>query len=396
MFVLTNKKTTFTSLFGEAMRSRGVDFTIYDDEMPDTARGATSSVYVSELQSDFKCDSKSEFINFLKKNKFKRAVVATFGSQELQVERFLNGAITLVRIPSLDNDLVTQFYVHVFSELVLQDTPNFPCSSDSSAQLTSLIKKIARTSATVLVNGPTGTGKELISNLIHYFSDRRDKALVAVNCAAIPEQMLESILFGHEKGAFTGAVQPNEGLVRAADGGTILLDEISEMPLSLQSKLLRVIQEKKVLPIGTSVEKEVDVRILATTNRNMFEAVKAGNFREDLFYRLNVFPINSSSLKDRRDDVVPIVAHILIKTFREQERLIKITEESLLCLKEYEWPGNVRELGNLIQRAMILCDNNQIEKRDLIFDAEVHFGHLNTAERLAAKLNSSKTDEVVS
>ena len=246
-----------------------------------------------------------------------------------------------------------------------------------------------------MVNGPTGTGKELISNLIHHFSERRDKAFIAVNCAAIPEQMLESILFGHEKGAFTGALQPNEGLVRAADGGTILLDEISEMPFSLQSKLLRVIQEKKVLPIGSAIEKEVDVRILATTNRNMFEAVKSGMFREDLFYRLNVFPINSSSLKERIDDVVPISAHILIKTFVEQGRLIKMSEESLLRLKDYDWPGNVRELSNVIQRAMILCDNDQIETKDLIFDSEAHFGQPNTAEILASKLKSLEKDEVV-
>ena len=395
MFVLTNKETTFTTLLGHAMCQRGVDFTIYGEENLSKSAAAPGTVYVCELESDFKADDKSKFIDFLKKNKFKRAVVATFGGQELQVERLLNGAIIIVRIPSLDNDVLKYFYIHAFSELVLGETPNFPCSSDLSGQLTSLIKKIANTSATVLVNGPTGTGKELISNLIHHFSERRDKAFIAVNCAAIPEQMLESILFGHEKGAFTGALQPNEGLVRAADGGTILLDEISEMPFSLQSKLLRVIQEKKVLPIGSAIEKEVDVRILATTNRNMFEAVQSGLFREDLFYRLNVFPINSSSLKERIDDVVPISAHILIKTFVEQGRLIKMSEESLLRLKDYDWPGNVRELSNVIQRAMILCDNDQIETKDLIFDSEAHFGQPNTAEILASKLKSLEKDEVV-
>lgn len=395
MFVLTNIETTFTTLLGHAMCQRGVDFTIYGEGNLSQSAAAPSTVYVCELESDFKADDKSKFIDFLKKNKFKRAVVATFGSQELQVERLLNGAIIIVRIPSLDNDVLKYFYIHAFSELVLRETPNFPCSSDLSGQLTSLIKKIANTSATVLVNGPTGTGKELISNLIHHFSERRDKAFIAVNCAAIPEQMLESILFGHEKGAFTGALQPNEGLVRAADGGTILLDEISEMPFSLQSKLLRVIQEKKVLPIGSAIEKEVDVRILATTNRNMFEAVKSGLFREDLFYRLNVFPINSSSLKERIDDVVPISAHILIKTFVEQGRLIKMSEESLLRLKDYDWPGNVRELSNVIQRAMILCDNDQIETKDLIFDSEAHFGQPNTAEILASKLKSLEKDGVV-
>ena len=183
---------------------------------------------------------------------------------------------------------------------MLQNQPNLPCASEQSAKLVNLVRKISVTDATVLINGPTGSGKEVLSSLIHAFSNRSDKPFIALNCAAIPDQMLESILFGHEKGAFTGAVQANQGLVRAADTGTILLDEISEMPLNLQSKLLRVIQEKQVLPIGSSSEVEVDVRIIATTNRNMFNEVKLGNFREDLFYRLNVFPINNLSLAARR------------------------------------------------------------------------------------------------
>ena len=156
----------------------------------------------------------------------------------------------------------------------MQDQPNLPCASEHSTRLVNLVRKIATTDATVLINGPTGSGKEVLSSLIHAFSNRQNNPFVALNCAAIPDQMLESILFGHEKGAFTGAVQANKGLVRAADTGTILLDEISEMPLNLQSKLLRVIQEKQVLPIGASTEAEVDVRILATTNRNMFDEVK--------------------------------------------------------------------------------------------------------------------------
>ncbi len=404
MFVLTNNKTTFLTLLIDAMYLRGVEFNTLNDDKLNTieneklsaAEVNMGSVFIGEVESDFNLEVDKKFIDFLKKNKFKRAVVAVPDSEKFNIEYLLNGSITVAHIPSLDVEtgILREFYIQAFLELVLKDIPNLPCASKISTQLNSLIKKIAGTSATVLVNGPSGTGKELISNLIHYFSDRKEKALVAVNCAAIPEQMLESILFGHEKGAFTGAVQPNEGLVRAAHGGTILLDEISEMSLPLQSKLLRVIQEKKVMPIGSSVETEVDVRILATTNRNMFAAVKAGHFREDLFYRLNVFPINSTSLKDRPDDVVPIVAHMLIKVFEEQGRLIGITEESLLRLKEYDWPGNVRELSNIIQRAGILCDNNLIEEKDLFFDSEAHFGHPNTAEVLAAKFNSTNKSEV--
>ena len=378
------------------MTKRGIEFTTFDESSSHPAEVNIGSVFVSEVGSEFNVDKDKKFIDFLKKNKFSRAVVCVHKCERFQIENHLNGAVTVLRIPSFEQgaDTSLHFYAHAFLELVLKDTPNLPCASELSTQLNSLIKKVALTSATVLVNGPTGTGKELISNLIHYFSDRREKALVAVNCAAIPEQMLESILFGHEKGAFTGAVQSNDGLVRAADGGTILLDEISEMPLTLQSKLLRVIQEKKVLPIGSATEKEVDVRILATTDRNMFSEVQEGRFREDLFYRLNVFPINSFSLKDRRDDVVPIVAHMLIKSFYDQGCLVDISEESLLCLKEYDWPGNVRELNNLIQRAVILCKNSHIEKADLIFDTDSHFGQPNTAEILAAKFSSLTKSEV--
>ena len=183
--------------------------------------------------------------------------------------------------------------------------------------------------------------------------------------------------------------------MRAASPGTFLLDDISEMQLNLQSKLLRVIQEKQVLPIGSTSEVEVDVRIIATTNRNMFDEVKSGNFREDLFYRLNVFPLNNLCLADIRDDIVPIVAHMLYKYFGENGEILSITEEALLSLMQYSWPGNVRELDNIIQRARILSSGDQIAPSDLIFDKNANGEQLNTAEILAAKFKTATTDEVV-
>ena len=277
---------------------------------------------------------------------------------------------------------------------MVQNLPNLPCNDEQSIQLTSLIRKISTTDATVLVNGPTGTGKEVISNLIHHFSNRREEAFVAVNCAAIPDQMLESMLFGHEKGAFTGAVQPNKGLVRAADKGTVLLDEISEMPIALQAKLLRVIQEKKVMPIGSSQEVEVNVRIIATTNKNMLEEVQLGRFREDLYYRLNVFPLNTLRLTDRKDDIPTIVANMLFNMDIDNETKTKISLEALNDLEDYHWPGNVRELHNVIQRAKILCSNSLILPSDLIFDSKETGQATNTAEVLAAKFQNTATDEV--
>ena len=258
----------------------------------------------------------------------------------------------------------------------------------------SVIQKVAPTQARVLVTGENGTGKELVAKWLHEKSDRSNKHFIEVNCAAIPDQMLESMLFGHEKGAFTGAIQPNKGLLRAADKGTVLLDEISEMPIALQAKLLRVIQEKRVMPIGSSQEVPVDVRIIATTNRNMLEEVKLGRFREDLFYRLNVFPLNTLKLSDRKDDIPTIVANMLFNMDIDNETKTKISLDALNDLEGYHWPGNVRELHNVIQRAKILCVNGEILPSDLIFDSIETGQPTNTADVLAAKFQKTASDEV--
>ena len=197
-----------------------------------------------------------------------------------------------------------------------------------------------------------------------------------------------------KKVQFTGAVQPSQGLLRAADKGTVLLDEISEMPIALQAKLLRVIQEKKVMPIGSSQEVDVNVRIVATTNRNMLEEVKLGRFREDLFYRLNVFPVNTLKLSDRRDDIPTIVAHMLYNMDIDNDLKTKISSGALKDLENYHWPGNVRELHNVIQRAKILCTNGEIRSSDLIFDSVETGQSTNTAEVLAAKFQKTTSDEV--
>ena len=218
---------------------------------------------------------------------------------------------------------------------------------------------------------------------------------MALNCAAIPDQMLESMLFGHEKGAFTGAIQPNKGILRAADNGTVLLDEISEMPISLQAKLLRVIQEKKVMPIGSSEERDVNVRIVATTNRNMVNEIQQGRFREDLYYRLNVFPVNTQKLSDRKEDIPVIIANMLHDMDSNTESKTIISQAALDQVQEYSWPGNVRELHNVIQRAKILCVNSEISPADLIFDDAQDTQSRNTAEVLAAKFSKAVSDEAV-
>lgn len=254
--------------------------------------------------------------------------------------------------------------------------------------------QVAPTDISILVTGESGVGKEVIPKICHQLSHRKHSKFIAVNCGAIPEGTIDSELFGHEKGAFTGAVQPNKGLVRAADKGTVLLDEISEMPIALQAKLLRVIQEKRVMPIGSSQEVEVNVRIIATTNRNMLEEVQLGRFREDLYYRLNVFPLNTLRLTDRKGDIPTIVANMLFNMDIDNDTKTKISLEALNELEGYHWPGNVRELHNVIQRAKILCSKGVIRPSDLIFDSIETGQATNTAEVLAAKFQNTAKDEV--
>ncbi|MDG2249088.1 MAG: sigma-54 dependent transcriptional regulator [Paracoccaceae bacterium] len=395
MIIVDDSNLDFSSNLVTSLKGRGVECALFSSKS-DSCSNHSEKIYLSFKPKDYDLKADKELIPFLKSNGFKKAALLVLDSNIFEVEKHLNGAITVMKVPALVGAPKQQvnFFLHYFIEQVVQNIPNLPCGDEQSVKLNSLIRKISTTDATVLVNGPTGTGKEVISNLIHHFSNRREEAFVAVNCAAIPDQMLESMLFGHEKGAFTGAVQPNKGLLRAADKGTVLLDEISEMPIALQAKLLRVIQEKRVMPIGSSQEVEVNVRIIATTNRNMLEEVKLGRFREDLFYRLNVFPLNTLKLSDRKDDIPTIVANMLFNMDIDNEIKTKISLDALNDLEEYHWPGNVRELHNVIQRAKILCLNGEILPSDLIFDSIETGQATNTAEVLAAKFQNTATDEV--
>ncbi len=251
------------------------------------------------------------------------------------------------------------------------DNQKFITGSNESLVLKSLAKKVASTDVTVFINGPTGTGKEVVANYVHDNSTREDKPFVAVNCAAIPENMLEAILFGHEKGSFTGASNSNKGIFRAADNGTLLLDEISEMPLSLQAKLLRVLQERKVTPVGGTRDIDINVRIIATTNRNMVEEVKNNNFREDLYYRLNVFPIRTSNLSKRIDDIIPITVAIIKKNYEGKLDFPYLEKKAQDLLKKHTWSGNVRELENVILRALVLSNNQSIGVNHIMLDDNV-------------------------
>jgi PAS domain S-box-containing protein len=229
------------------------------------------------------------------------------------------------------------------------------------------VSQVAATEATVLILGETGTGKELFARAIHNRSARHDRPLIKVNCAAIPAALIESEFFGHERGAFTGATQRRDGRFALADGGTIFLDEIGELPLELQGKLLRVLQEGEFEPVGSSRTRKVSVRVIAATNRDLLESVRAGAFREDLFYRLNVFPLRLPPLRERGDDVVLLAATIADRLGRELGRAAKpLSASDITSLKSYDWPGNVRELRNVIERALITAQDGRLRLADLL------------------------------
>ncbi|MGR9107406.1 MAG: sigma-54-dependent transcriptional regulator [Gammaproteobacteria bacterium] len=233
-------------------------------------------------------------------------------------------------------------------------------------EIRSKIAKVARSQAPVYISGESGTGKELVARLIHEKSSRHDKAFVAINCGAIPSELMESEFFGHLKGSFTGAVADKPGLFRAADGGTLFLDEVADLPQSLQVKLLRAIQEKRVRPVGAQQEIPVDIRILSATHKNLTEMVDQGAFRQDLYYRINVIELVVPPLRERSGDIAALAEHILNKLSHDTGLVCtELLPDALSALQKYSFPGNVRELENILERAMALCEDNRISAADL-------------------------------
>ena len=318
----------------------------------------TSTLVVSEK----KVKSDNEIINIARSLKVKKVILIDNQSKEFSVKKELGDALIKIKYPS--NDI---YGIEVFLSFCVEDQ-KFLTGSKESLSLKNLAKKVASTDVTVFINGPTGTGKEVVANYIHDNSSRAEKPFVAVNCAAIPENMLEAILFGHEKGSFTGASNANKGIFRAADSGTLLLDEISEMPLSLQAKLLRVLQERKVTPVGGTRDIEINVRIVATTNRDMVEEVKNNKFRQDLYYRLNVFPIRTVDLSKREEDIIPITVAMIKKHCENKKEFPYLDQAAQETLKKHCWSGNVRELENVILRALVLSNNQDINNDHILVD----------------------------
>lgn len=295
-------------------------------------------------------------------------MMTAYGTVQSAVEAMHQGASDYLLKPFEADDLLQRVQRYVSNLGTAED--GMVAHAQSSREMQTLARRVADSDATVLINGESGTGKEVLARYLHTHSSRAANPFVAINCAAIPENMLEATLFGYEKGAFTGASQAYAGKFEQANHGTILLDEISEMDLSLQAKLLRVLQEREVERIGGRKVISLDVRVLATTNRTLRDEVKAGRFREDLFYRLNVFPLQLGPLRERQDDILPLSNRLLARHSSQSNRVAPILDDSAQQrLLSHYWPGNVRELDNVLQRAIILQSGQTITADDIAFEA---------------------------
>ncbi|MHB8336848.1 MAG: sigma-54-dependent transcriptional regulator [Ignavibacteriaceae bacterium] len=306
-------------------------------------------------------------------------IITAFGSLDTAISALRNGASDYLLKPvEFDELLIKIRKLFEVRNLILEnrllrkeiqrnfDFENIVGKSPAIRKIFDMIQTVADTDTTVLVTGKSGTGKELVARALHYNSKRKNKPLISVNCGTITENLIESELFGHKRGAFTGAISDKEGLIKAADGGTLFLDEISELPLQLQVKLLRVLQEKEYTPVGSTASINVNVRFIASTNRDLKEDVANGRFREDLYYRLNIVEIRLPSLKEREEDIPLLADHFLNKYRRELNKNIKgIDSDAMRSLMNYEWKGEIRELENTLERAAIFCKTEFILLNDL-------------------------------
>ncbi|WP_095139367.1 sigma-54 dependent transcriptional regulator [Pseudomonas sp. Irchel s3a10] len=301
-------------------------------------------------------------------------LMTAHGAVERAVDAMRQGAADYLVKPFEPKALLDLVSRHALGSISTTDCEGPVAVEPASAQLLELAARVARSDSTVLISGESGTGKEVLARYIHQHSHRANQPFIAINCAAIPDNMLEATLFGHEKGSFTGAIAAQAGKFEQADGGTILLDEISEMPLGLQAKLLRVLQEREVERVGARKPITLDIRVVATTNRDLAGEVAAGRFREDLFYRLSVFPLAWRPLRERTADILPLAERLLNKHVNKMKHAAaKLSPQAQACLTGYPWPGNVRELDNAIQRALILQQGGLIQPQDFCLTGAVTY-----------------------
>jgi two-component system, NtrC family, response regulator PilR len=335
------------------LRENHFDFCLTDMKLPD-GDGISLVEHIQKLYSNMPV-----------------AVITAHGNMELAIRAMKAGAYDFVSKPvSLEKlrNLIAKGIETSKSEDITGSSQGRYQIIGNSQQIKTLretIKKFARSQAPVFIEGDSGTGKELVARQIHMHSARSQSPFVAVNCGAIPGELMESELFGHLKGSFTGAIQDNPGLFRAAEGGTLFLDEIADLPLPMQVKLLRVIQEKSIRPVGSQQEINIDVRIISASHKNLQKLVTTGEFRQDLYYRINVIGIQVPALKDRLEDIPLLAEHILARLSQENNMKYELGESALKAFQNYNFPGNVRELENILERACALAEGNEISENDL-------------------------------
>lgn len=352
-----------------------------------------SSIEPNLILSDF-CVEKSinglELIRTLrqKQSDIPVVVMSAFGTVPISVNCIKMGAVDFLCKP-----FDIKALIQCIEDNIAEDKSEVVFCSDEMKEIQKVSGLLAKKDTSVLLSGESGVGKEVVAQYIHNVSSRADHSFVAVNCAAIPDNMLEAILFGYEKGAYTGAVNSSAGKFEIANKGTILLDEISEMPLALQVKLLRVLQEKEVERIGGKKPIKLDVRVIAATNKDLKKEVDAGHFREDLYYRINVFPIKIPALRDRKDDITPLSESILQK-YRPE---LVLGASALKALHSYEWPGNIREMDNIIQRISVLAEELEVTRKDVEYAIYGLVEHTEKIEKkYSNKLKNQEAETILS
>lgn len=350
------------------------DYQVIEADSAEAAIPLLARHAISLVVSDVRMPGKSgyELLDDLRRDfpQIPVLLMTAYGDVANAVEAMQKGAVDYLVKPFKPQQLLDVLGRHIGNRVTLDETA--PVAADASSQhVLDLARKVAPTDSTILISGESGTGKEVLARYVHQHSDRADQPFVAINCAAIPENMLEATLFGHEKGAFTGAIQSMPGKFEQAEGGTLLLDEVSEMDLGLQAKLLRVLQEREVERIGGRKTIQLNVRVLATTNRDLRQAVREGQFREDLFYRLSVFPLQWQPLRERSADIIPLAERLIaLHADRMHKAPVQLDESARMAMLRHSWPGNIREMDNAIQRALILQQGDRITEFDLGLSGE--------------------------
>lgn len=334
-----------------------------------------------------------ELLKTIKKNFYTLPVIlmTAYGKIADAVVAIQNGATDYLTKPFNAEDLIAK--IHQVIQNTLVSSESIIHADAKTKEIIALAKQVASSDASVLISGESGAGKEVFAKYIHDNSPRKNQPFVAINCAAIPDNMLEAILFGYEKGAFTGAYQTTEGKLEQGNFGTILLDEISEMPLILQAKLLRVLQEREVERLGGKKLIKLDIRIIATTNRLLSKEVEEGHFRKDLYFRLNVFPLQVTPLRERQADIIPL-SYYFIKKYAPQ-KAIELSKEAEDKLLTYTWPGNIRELQNVIQRAIIFSNEEKIERNHIIYDETIEAIEEETSSLLLSDQLVDKENDLI-